>query len=155
MAVVHSFSPGDGRGPKLGIRFFDQSATRDKNLRDLQPSPSASPAQRRRLQQIVAQINPCTVVNEHCSKARPADTIQTTPRRGKVQRGRAHARYVWIDTLSEDQIETGEVPLVLCWIATCAPNRLHEHPVRGPVIEWPLDLGQGQRDDLWSAIVRR
>lgn len=39
--------------------------------------------------------------------------IQTTSRRGKVQCGRSHTRDVRIDTLSENQIEAGEVTLVL------------------------------------------
>src|SRR5579875_1125485 len=139
----------------LSVRFFDLSAARNEQLHHLEPSPSTSPTQRCRLQQIVAHIEPCSPANEHCSEASPADLIQTTSRRRKVQRGRAHACHVWINTLLQNQIEAGEVAFVLCRIAARAPNRLHQHPVRGLLVEWPLDLSQRQRDNFRTAMVRR
>lgn len=94
------------------------------------------------------------MVEEHAGEASPAGAVQTTPRRGKVQRGRAHARDIRIDTLAKNQIEAGEATFVLYQIASRTPNRLHQHPMRRTFIQRPADVRQRQRDDLGTAMVR-
>src|SRR5215472_7289052 len=90
--MLHFRCPGSWCSPRFGIRFMDRRATLDQQFDQLRSSPAAGPAQRCGLEQVIAQVQPGAVIEQHGSKARAIFVCEATVMgRSKMQRSLAEA----------------------------------------------------------------
>src|ERR1700761_1018636 len=97
--MPHLPGPCAGLCPRLCYRFVDGGAALDEESGHFRSSPAAGPAQRGRLEDVVAEIEPRSVIEEHGGEARSFPLVEAVSRGGEVEYGRALPAYIRVNAI--------------------------------------------------------
>ncbi len=108
------------------------------------------------MQQVIADIQSRTMVNQHRSKPRPVRSRQPAKTSGsKVQDCFVATANVGVDTVLEKHLQAAEMALIPCGVLTCPADRLDQYPVPASVLSRPIEMRQRHGDNLRAPVVRR
>src|SRR5262249_23401878 len=126
----------------------------DQKLNQSFASPTTGPSQRSGTEQIIAQIEFRAVIEQHSCEAHLRCVTQVAVTcSDKMQDCLTEALNIWVDSVPQKYGHATKESLVVSFITALASRRLHQDPVPSLIIERPLQMREGQRNDLWTTVI--